>query len=177
MEKLILLLINVFGGLAVIGSYMVGIRGSSGGSSVLWGGVPRRVRPVYTVSMILSAIAYLAVLYYLFFALDPDEVVIAGRFGYALFTSIYLMILLPSAFWMPLTNRYVSAPQRGVWIAVRTVLVIVGLASIVLAWAFFALAPSGGAAYWVALVGSCYFAFHTFILDAAVWAALFRRQP
>jgi preprotein translocase subunit SecA len=31
-----------------------------------------------------------------------------------------------------------------------------------------------GIAYWLAVVGSGYFAFHTAILDAIVWAALFR---
>jgi len=31
-----------------------------------------------------------------------------------------------------------------------------------------------GVAYWAAAAGSCYFAFHTAILDAIVWATLFR---
>jgi uncharacterized membrane protein len=79
---------------------------------------------------------------------------------------------------MPLTNRYVNNPGTGMWIAIRTVLFVVGLASIALAWAFFAL-ESGerGAAYWLALAGSSYFAFHTFILDAILWTALSRRLP
>jgi hypothetical protein len=175
--QIILLLVNVVGGVAVIGSYVLGLRGESGGSNALWGGVPARIRPVYTVSMLLSAIGYLAVLYFIFFELDPGEVEIGGRFGFALFVPIFLLILLPSAFWMPLTSRYVSNPRAVTWIAVRTVLFVVGLASIALAWAFFALQPNDcGVAYWFAVVGSCYFAFHTFVLDAILWAALFRRR-
>jgi hypothetical protein len=177
-ETIILLVINIVGGAAVIGSYVLGLRGESGGANALWGGVPARIRPVYTVSMILSAIGYLAVLYFVFFELVPDEVEIGHRFGASLFYPIFLLVLIPSAFWMPLTNLYVRNARPGLWISVRTVLFIVGLASITLAWAFLALEPKDhGVAYWFAVVGSCYFAFHTFILDAVLWARLFRRQP
>jgi hypothetical protein len=177
-KQIVLLLVNIVGGIAVIGSYVLGLRGESGGSNALWGGVPKNIRPVYTVSMLLSAIGYLAVLYFVFFVVDPDKVVIGGRFGFALFIPIILLILLPSAFWMPLTNRFVSDPGTGMWIAIRAVLFVVGLASIALAWAFFALKPSNhGVAYWFAVAGSCYFAFHTLVLDAVLWAALFRRHP
>jgi hypothetical protein len=31
-----------------------------------------------------------------------------------------------------------------------------------------------GAAYWLAVAGGIYFAFHTFVLDAIIWAALFK---
>jgi hypothetical protein len=176
--KIILLIINIVGGVAVIGSYILGLRGESRGANALWGGVPTRIRPVYTVSMILSAIGYLASLYFIFFELVPEDVEIGGRFGFVLFIPIIVLMLFPSALWMPLSNLYVDKPKTGTWIAVRTVLFIVGLASIALAWAFFALEPNDrGVAYWFAVVGSCYFAFHTFILDAIVWAALFRRRP
>ena len=39
-QQIILLIINVIGGVAVIGSYVLGLRGQSGGADVLWGGVP-----------------------------------------------------------------------------------------------------------------------------------------
>jgi hypothetical protein len=177
-QSIALLLINLLGGAAVIGSYVLGLRGGPGGSSALWGGVSERVRPVYAVSMVLSAVGYLAVLFLIFFRLDPVEVTIAGRSGFALLYPIFLLILIPSAAWMPLTRRYVSEPRMGTWIAVRVVLLVVGVASIALAWALLTLEPDNhGAAYWLAVAGSSYFAFHTFVLDAILWAALFRRRP
>ena len=178
-QKLILLLVNVVGGVAVIGrSTYLGLAESQG-RRILSGVGSRRECGRYTPSpMVLSAIGYLAVLYFIFFRLVPSEVIIGGRFGFTLFYPIFLLILIPSALWMPLTNHYASDPGTAVWIAVRTVLFIVGLASIALAWAFFALKPNDrGTAYWLAVAGSTYFAFHTFVLDAIVWAALFRRQP
>ena len=59
-QQVILLVINVLGGIAVIGSYVLGLNAQSGGANVLWGGVPVGIRPVYTVSMIISAIGYFA---------------------------------------------------------------------------------------------------------------------
>jgi hypothetical protein len=117
----------------------------------------------------------LAVLYFIFFELDPPDVIIADRFGFNLFFIIFVLILGPSAAWMPLSRVYLDKPTAGNWAVVRATLLVVGLASVELVWALFALESGRGVAFWLAAVGSCYFAFHTLILDALVWAALFRR--
>ena len=173
-QKLILLLLNVIGGIAVIGSYILGLRGDSA-ADVLWGGVPESIRPVYTVSMILLAIGYLAFLNLLLLRVNPKEVTVGGRLGYGIFYPIFCLILIPSALWMPLTRMYADASGTGTWIGIRIVLFLVGLASLALAGALFTLKPRNrDKSYWAAVVGSCYFAFHTFVLDAILWAALFR---
>jgi hypothetical protein len=175
MQQIILLVINVVGGAAVIASYIFGLNAQAGGTNVLWGGVPANIRPIYGISMILSALGYFAFLYYIFFRLDPAQTSIASIPGFTLFYVIFLLILIPSAFWMPLTNVYVVNPSIGIWIGIRTVLALVGLASIALLWALLSLQGKvPGIAYWLAVVGSGYFAFHTSILDAVVWAALFK---
>jgi hypothetical protein len=175
-ESIVLLAVIALGGAAVIGSYVFGLRGKAGASDALWGGVPAKVKPVYVVSMVLSAIGFLAVMYYIFFELDPPEVIMGGKSGFYLFFPIFIAILGPSALWMPLSKRYVAQPSTYMWIMVRAVLFLVGLASIELVVALFALdLDARGVAYWLAAVGACYFAFHTFVLDAIVWAALFRR--
>ncbi len=116
--------------------------------------------------MILSAIGFLAVLYYICFELTPDEVII-GSFGFYIFFPIFVLILGPSALWLPLSKHYLQKPGVGRWAVVRIVLLLVGLASIALAWALFALeVDSRDVAFWFAAVGACYFAFHTFVLDA-----------
>jgi hypothetical protein len=174
-EQVILLIINILGGAAVIGSYVLGLKGQSGGANVLWGAVPNSLRPVYTVSMILSALGFFAFIYFILFRLVPGEVLIGGRFGFSLFYAIFLVILVASAFWMPLTNAYVGNPSTGMWIGIRTVLALVGLGSIALMLALLTLQTKvPGISYWLAVAGSGYFAFHTAILDAIVWAALFK---
>jgi hypothetical protein len=126
--------------------------------------------------MIISAAGFLAVLYYVFFRLTPGDVVIDGGLGFEILFPIFVVILAPSALWLPSSKLYVDGPSVFRWVMVRTVLLLVGLASIAMAWVFFALEVGDrDAAYWAATVGACYFAFHTFVLDAIIWAALFRR--
>lgn len=169
-QQIVLIIINVIGGIAVIGSYIFGLNAQSGGANVLWGGVSESIRPVYFVSMIISALGYFAFLYYLLFRITPSEL----NIEYSLFYAIFLVILVFSAFWMPLTNMYVANPGTGLWIGIRTVLALVGLGSIALVWALLVLQTTHGTAYWLAVAGAGYFAFHTAILDAIVWAALFK---
>jgi hypothetical protein len=174
-QQIVLLVINIIGGAAVIGSYIFGLNTQSGGANVLWGGVPANIRQLYFVSMILSALGYFAFIYYILFRLTPSEISIGGIAGFGVFYAIFLVMLLPSALWMPLTNLYVSSPNTGTWAGIRTVLALVGLASIALLWALLSMQGKvPGISYWLAVAGSAYFAFHTAILDAIVWAALFR---
>jgi hypothetical protein len=169
-QQIILLVINAIGGAAVIGSYIYGLNAQAGGANILWGGVSESIRPVYFVSMIISALGYFAFLYYLLFRVSPSAI----NLEFSLFYVIFVFILIPSAFWMPLTNVYVNNPGTGTWIAVRSVLALVGLGSIALLWALLTLQTTHGVSYWLAVAGSGYFAFHTAILDAIVWAALFK---
>ena len=169
--QIILLVINILGGAAVILSYIYGLRGQSGGADVLWGNVSAGIRPLYFASMIISALGYFAFIYYILFRINPET----SNISYYWFFAIFIVMLGASAFWMPLTNMYVNNGGPGLWIAVRAVLALVGLASIGLVWALLALQPeTRGAAYWLGVAGAGYFAFHTAILDAIIWAALFR---
>jgi hypothetical protein len=174
-QQVILLIINIVGGAAVIGSYIFGLRSQAGGATVLWGGVPANIRPVIGVSMILAAVGYLSFLYYLLLRITPDNIRIAGSFGFSTFYIIFLLILIPSAFWMPLTNLYASNPNPDMWIAIRVVLFVVGLSALALVLALVNMQPKTlDTAYRLAVAGSIYFTFHTLILDAILWATLFK---
>lgn len=159
----------------MIASYIFGINAQPGGADALWGGAPENIRPVYFVSMILAATGYFAFLYYIFFRLKPHEVKISETLGFNGLYLIFIGILVPSAFWMPLTNFYVNDPGEALWLAIRLVLTIVGLASLALVWVLVRMKGKvKGTPYRLALLGSGYFTFHTLILDALLWTALFR---
>ncbi len=175
-EQLILLAINIVGGIAVISSYVLCLKSQEGGADALWGGVPQKIRPAYGISMIIAALGYFAFLSYIFFQLEPATVTIAGTFSYNIFYAVFVLILLPSALWMPLTSKYVDRPAALKWVGVRLVLFIVGLASIGLVWTLLSLDGIQRDFYlWLAVAGSGYFAFHTMVLDAIIWAALFKK--
>lgn len=174
-QQTILLLINIFGGAAVIGSYIFGLRFQAMGVNALWGGVPANIRPVIGVSMILAALGYLSFLYYVLLRITPSTVRIAGTFGFSIFFIIFLAILIPSACWMPLTNLYIGSPGPTIWVIIRIVLFLVGLSSLGLVLALLNLQPKTlDTTYWLAIAGSSYFTFHTLVVDAILWAALYK---
>ena len=172
-QRLLMLVINLLGGVAVLGSYAQGIGSRADASVIIWGGVPEALKPIYTVSMLTAAVGYLAFTGYLFFTVNPDEARVAG-FGIGLFNVIYLLILINSALWMPLTLHYADHPSRALWLSIRLVLALVGVGSLALIASLWLLrgAPEG-AFRWAALVGAVAFAVQTALLDALVWPAYF----
>lgn len=172
--KLILLLINIVGGFLVLGSYVYGLNDHSPEKNeLLWGGIPGEIRNLYVFSMILSALGYFFFTSFVFFQV-PGEVKIGGRFGFDLFNILYLLILLPSALWMPLTFKMIEAPSAEIWFAIRTVLMMVGLASVGLLWAILSLGSQESLLWYrLAVAGIVVFAFHTLVLDALVWPLFF----
>ncbi|MGB8951172.1 MAG: hypothetical protein WCC06_00700 [Candidatus Aminicenantales bacterium] len=168
-QKIILLVINLIGGIAVIGSYVLGLASKDGRANALWGGTPMSVRPIYTVSMIFAALGYFAFIYFILFKLNLDFT------GFNVFYIIFIGILAPSAFWMPLTNMFLANPGTLLWIGIRVVLAIVGISSCALAWVLISFhTKETGIAYWLAVFGSIYFAFHTAFLDMILWPIFFR---
>ena len=168
-SKIAILIINLIGGAAVIGSYVWVLKGNNKGAVAFWGGTPAAVKSLYTISMLLSAVCYFAFMYFLLLKLDYSIINIS------LLYTAFLGILIASAFWMPLTNNYLAQASAGIWLAIRLTLAIVGVASILLACLLISLHNTQtGTAYWLAVVGSMYFAFHTAILDMLLWPVYFK---
>jgi sortase A len=80
---------------------------------------------------------------------------------------------------MPLTFGMLEEPSKAVWLAIRLVLAIVGLASLGLVFALLRLRPRRPRwAYWLAVAGSVAYTIQTALLDAQVWPLSFHyRQP
>lgn len=166
--------INVVGGVAVLGSYAYGLATHPETAGDVWGGVPEWLKPYYTVSMLTAALGYFLFSYFLFFRVDPAEARVGNRLDFDLFNFLYLFILVPSALWMPLTFRMLEAPNDGLWIAIRVVLAIVGVASAGLIVSLLLLKPRQPTwAYMLAILGSVLFAVQTAVLDAIVWPRFF----
>lgn len=168
--------LNVLGGLAVLGSYVVGLATNPESAGAVWGGVPDGLQPLYTVCMFLAAGGYFLFSHYVYLRLDADAVEVFGRFGFGAFNAIYASILVPSALWMPLTFRMITQPDETLWLAIRVVLLTVGIGSLLLIAAIRSARPDGGESgrRW-ATVGAVAFSFQTAVLDALVWPAYFPR--
>ena len=170
-QKIILIAINFIGGIAVNGSYIWGLRTGDGGANALWGGTPASIKPIYTISMLISALGYFAFIFFILFRLNP------ASFNFNIFYIIFFGILGASSFWMPLTNLFLANPGTILWFMIRIVLAIVGISSCALVWALISLHTKEiSLAYWLALAGSIYFAFHTTVLDMILWPIFFKMQ-
>ena len=170
-----LIAIILIGGVFVLGSYIGGIQARPDAGKILWGGVPEKIRPFYTVNMFLAAASYFLFTFFILFRLDPIETKVTSRFGFGVFHGLYAAILIPSALWLPLTLLAVDQSSQALLWLVRIVLGVVGAASLGL---FFALRkvrpPQPAWAYRLSMVGSMFFCIQTMILDALVWGAFFQ---
>lgn len=164
--------ICTLGGIAVLGSYAWGFLAQPEAMEALWGGVPESLRPLYTINMFLAAGGFFLFAPYIFFRLHPAATRV-GRFDYRVFHVLFLMILIPSALWLPLTAHMVSSPSLALWWVIRLDLALVGLGAVGLGVALAALrgdVPRGRAR---ALIGLVPFTLQTAVLDALVWPAYF----
>jgi hypothetical protein len=173
-QRLALAWINVLGGLAVLGSYAWGFVAQPETVGALWGGVPEALHPVYTANMFLAAGGYFLFTRFVFLRLAPDTTRVGAGLGYGIFPLLYLLVLVPSALWMPLTFALLEAPSAPLWWLVRLDLALVGAGSVGLLAAILTLrAPSGGGDRVAAVVGLVPFILQTAVLDALVWPAYF----
>lgn len=165
----IFLIINIIGGILVLGSYILGFKYGKG-ADALWGGVPEKTRGIYTISMLVSAIGFFIFTSYIFINLGSDKLSAIPLLGEKTFLILYSLLLIASALWIPLTNLMVTNPSSLVWFCVRSVLFITGIASILIFIALLTLNPRpSGAHYILTLVSIFIFSIHTSILDAIIW--------
>ena len=173
-RKWLLLLINLLGGGAVLGSYAWGISTHSNATDTLWGGVPLSIRPFYTAGMIVAAAGYFLFIYFILFRLNADKTSIWRNRGYGAFNALFTAILAPSALWMPRTFAAAEASSVALVWTVRLVLVVVGLASLGLLSALLSVQPREPRwAHTGALIGCMAFCLQTAVLDMVVWSAYF----
>jgi len=174
-KKWLMVFINIFGGIAVLGSYVHGILTHPDAAEVLWGEVPQAIRPFYTAGMLLAATGYFAFTYFILFRLNARDTRVYSRFGYGAFNAFYTAILIASALWMPLTFLAVEHSSPALLWVVRIILAIVGLASLGLLFALVTVKPRQ--LIWasrLAIVGCVFFCIQTAILDAIIWGSFFR---
>ncbi len=161
-------LINLAGGIAVLGSYLLWLANPSNDGGALWGAISGGGRALYTVSMLLAAVGYFAFASRLV-RLAPEHA------AFVWINTLFTLILFPSALWMPLAFEYLDAPSTALWWGMRATLAVVGLSSLGLVVALRQLARAGGAHARLAVAGATAFTFQTLVLDALVWPLYFAR--
>jgi hypothetical protein len=172
-KKITWIWINLLGGIFVIGSYVYGFLTHSNASQILWGGVPAGLRSIYTTCMLAAAAGFFALAYYVF-RLDILETKVFNRFGFEIFNLLYLLVLVPSGLWMPLSLLTIESSSSVLIWMVRLDLVMVAAGSLGLLLAVLNTWPRPSTPrYILGIVGSAALCLQTVILDAIVWSIYF----
>ena len=169
-----MLLINVIGGVCILGGYVQGLMSHPHNRHLLWGGVPEAYRGVYTFMMFPAAIGYLCALWVLWRHLMPGEVQILGTDSINYFNVCFVFFLVSAAAWMPLTLAYLDHGSASLLPWVFGVLAVTAVFSLGLLWGVSQLGTHLTLIqYRMAWVGLCALCIQTVMLDALVWIRLF----
>jgi hypothetical protein len=135
---------------------------------VLWGRIRGSYRSVYYVSMLLAAIGFLFLLYYLYRKRDFTETQV---------DTFYLWILVfitISIFWMPFTIEYSLKNKTYIQYTIYLVLFLVALAALMILHTLLQIKERElKQERQLAIVGTSYLFFHTFIMDFVLWTHSF----
>ncbi len=163
-----LLQLIAVGGSAVLASYLLAFVPEVGAE--LWGGIPEGpVRSLYTINMFLAAFGFFPASYWLVWATPASALRERTGFGFESLLLLYAAILMASALWLPLTALHATSPSLPLWLAIRAVLLVVGLAATTLHFLLFRLARHGPRSVWFAVAVFFFFWLQTMVLDALVW--------
>ena len=172
--RIIFFIVNVVGGIAVLGNYAHGLLTEVALRPKLWGGVPETWRPLYTVNMFLAAGGYFFFTAHFLMRALPSGALFFNRLGFEWIIFLYATFLISSTLWMPLTFSMMKVPSDGTWFAIRSVLTVTGIASVTLLVSLFASnAERGDWLFWAAVAGLTPFIIQTAILDAVIWPRYF----
>ncbi len=130
----------------------------------LWGRIKGNLLNVYYLSMILSAIGFLLLFYYL---------IISNNFNKDQVNSIFIALLLivgVSILWMPLSIYYLKNKKDIYKILIYIVLFIVAISSLALIITLNKTKENKLVFYKnLAMVGMIYFFIHAFLFDFLIW--------
>ena len=174
-SQYIFLVVNLLGGIAVIGGYIACLTAYPQHGEALWGGVQGGLRIIFIVSMLLAASGYLAFCFYVT-RLDG----LAGNHEASVHlwaTGISSVFLLSAALWMPATISFVHLGATIFWVVAVTSLWVTAASLVALTtiFAWNSELPTSLGRY-VAILGIAYISFHCLVLDALIWVGLFDRQ-
>jgi|TARA_B100001142_G_scaffold219604_1_gene217798 hypothetical protein len=164
------LLINIFGGIAVLGGYVIALINNPETRNELWGGVPENLRLWITAFMFISAFGYCFAMYYLIFDEGLSLDFFWGKFDYKLIRILLIIFLLTAALWIHTTFLYIESGSKFHWglvqfelwlTGVSVFLIMLGIAS--------ATKVENSNLHFYSIIGLSTISFHCLILDAFLW--------
>ena len=168
----IFFLVNLVGGLAVLGSYCVGLYLYPDQRTALWGGVVGNWKTLFTTSMFFAAAGYLAFCYTMTISDGANESSFFGKYTFIILAAVFLF---SASVWMPATLQYLDTKNEIWWIVSVTSLWITAASLTCMGLAFnFTEFPNVNLFQnSVTLIGIIWITFHCLVFDAIIWVAKF----
>lgn len=169
------LIINLIGGIAVLGGYLVCLYVYPDQREALWGGVQSGWQSVFTVSMLMAAAGYLVFSYGILFKSSPDgfsSKYLDTRHAISLLCMVFL---ISAAIWMPATISYLKTNNSIWWILSVTSLWITAISLFTVTTLVIVCPLTIPSTFYRVLTisGISYITFHCLILDAIIWVSRF----
>jgi hypothetical protein len=170
-------LLNLVGGIAILGGYWVGLEAHSGEGDKLWGDIPESVRPMYTACMFPAAAGYLVSFGYLVRA-DWDQLRFETRPAWSLLFGLHILFLSSASLWMPMTWAALDGGLSWLLWPIQGLLAVTGLSCTAIAVSYRRLIdPPRPRWARVSFGGLFFLIFQCLILDAIVWPRFFEIGP
>ena len=129
----------------------------------LWGGISKKIIPIYVVSMLICAAGFLTFLYYIYVKNIFTKEEVLNIF------MLSLIIIFFSIFWTPYSILYLQNKDYKNKIIVLLILFIVALSCFGLFYNVYKIQDKSLFKKFVD-IGLFYFFFHTFVLDFSIWS-------
>jgi len=170
---LVFFLINLIGGLAVLGSYVVGLYLYPDFRNALWGGVSGSWKTLFTISMFFAAARYLVFCYSMTISHGADKSSFLGAHTFSILAAVFLV---SASIWMPATLKYLVTNDNLWWI-LSVISLWTTAASLCLLAVFFGLCKYEGMGtlqFSLTLAGIIWITVHCLVFDAIIWVAKFQ---
>ncbi len=165
-------LVNLVGGIAVLGSYCAGLYLYPDQRTALWGGVVGNWRTLFTSSMFFAAAGYLFFCYTMTTSDAANESSFLGKYTFIILAAAFLF---SASVWMPATLQYLDTRNEIWWVVSVTSLwlTVASLICMVLAFSFTEFPNVTLSQNYVTLIGIIWIAFHCLVFDAIIWVTKF----
>ena len=173
--KMIFVLVNVVGGVAVLGGYAWCLRLYPEHGEALWGGVHGTLRTIFTLSMVPAVAGYLTFCYVTIFQGDTVAFGKVSGLGVNIIVILAILFLASAAMWMPALIAYIRSGVRvwwvvcvaSLWVTALSLLAMTGVTAISSGEGISVISKNASVA------GLAYITFHCLVMDAIVWVLLF----
>ncbi|MBH50753.1 MAG: hypothetical protein VYA83_05305 [Candidatus Neomarinimicrobiota bacterium] len=168
------LIINIIGGIAVLGGYVVALINHPDTRGELWGGVPENLRFWITSFMFVSAFGYCLAMYYLIFQDGLSLDFFWGKLNANYMKGLLIIFLLTAACWIHTTFSYLETGNQVLWTFVQIELWLTGISIFLM---MIGLATASGInnnfLHSSSVIGLLIISFHCLALDAMLWISRF----